>query len=116
MTKEHKYEGGEIVPMGDYEVGDHYHIDYLYGHDLKMGWGYVIDVVSGDKFSVVDDDSEEGELVSFPTLKEAVAWCFERYKGRHPSEFIQPLWGAGAPNDTLVELGYEPPTIPKLEK
>lgn len=100
----HEYEGGEIESLEGSVIGDHYHVDYMLGEgdDPQYEWGYVVDVY--DKgFAVMDDDTI---LLSCSSLKEAVEFCFKKYQAAHPEQLISPVWGAGAPNKTLEELGY----------
>lgn len=105
----HKYQGGEIIPMdGSDNIQEHYHISYT--HNDTYEDGFTVEV--NNQFKVVDEWREDGVERNFPTLVEAVRFCFNEYIQLHPGETIEPIWGAGAPNDTLKELGYKWPLVP----
>lgn len=91
----HEYEGGRII--GD--VDDHYHVSYYVGEgqDVEYEDGEVV-CVNASGFSVNEKN--------FDTLNAAVRWCFDSYATLYPGKFISPVWGAGAPNKTLEELGF----------
>lgn len=111
---EHQYQGGQIISMDGSPVRDHYHVSYTHGPEGAEGTyedGFTVNV-EADGFSATDEWEEGSPEHKFPTLAAAVEFCFSWYSQIHPGEEIRPVWGAGAPNDTLRELGYTPSLVP----
>jgi hypothetical protein len=88
----------------------HKHVSVFYGRAASYSPGLVLIPVSGGKWEILDEAGTIGEVDAvfgtWPTERVACREALKVLRARFGEGTI-PVWGAGAPNDALVELGYE---------
>jgi hypothetical protein len=86
----------------------HWHVAVFHGPDEQYASGLVIHATEGG-WALRDELGQIGApdtaYGNFPSVAEACREALRLLRARYGSP-IRPVWGAGAPNQALAELGY----------
>jgi hypothetical protein len=86
----------------------HAHVSVFHGPDARYSPGLVL-LPTGDAWEIRDETGELGApdftYGTWPSERDACREALRLLRSRFGEETL-PVWGAGAPNDVLAELGY----------